>query len=251
MPEQPVPSTRAERIRAGLHDSLSVGLGIFPLGIGLGFLVVQTGLPWWVAPALSIGIFAGSVEYLMVGLLAGGASLITIAVTVFAVNFRHVFYAFSFPIHLTKPGIGRAYSVYAMIDEAYATAVMVPEHKNSGARLLAMQIACQSYWVGGSLIGVLLAKALPGTLEGFEFALIALFTVMTLDAFRSRRELPSALLAGVAVSFALIVAPGQAMIVALIGFFALLTVRFMVLRRRSALGQDHFDQSEPSDEAAA
>ncbi|MBF6842417.1 AzlC family ABC transporter permease, partial [Acinetobacter baumannii] len=127
-----------------------------------------TGLPWWVAPALSIGIFAGSVEYLMVGLLAGGASLLTIAVTVFAVNFRHVFYAFSFPVHLTKPGIGRMYSVYAMIDEAYATAVMVPERLNSGARLLAMQVACHVYWVGGSLIGVLLAQALPQNLQGFE-----------------------------------------------------------------------------------
>lgn len=167
----------------------------------------------------------------MVGLLAGGASLITIAVTVFAVNFRHVFYAFSFPIHLTKPGIGRAYSVYAMIDEAYATAVMVPENQNSGPRLLTMQIACHAYWVGGSLIGVLLAQALPQTLEGFEFALIALFTVMTLDAFRSKRELPSALLAGLAVGVALLVAPGQSMIVALSLFFALLTLRFFLAQR--------------------
>ena len=195
--------------------------------------MIQTGLPWWVAPALSIGIFAGSVEYLMVGLLAGGASLLTIAVTVFAVNFRHVFYAFSFPVHLTKPGIGRMYSVYAMIDEAYATAVMVPERLNSGPRLLAMQVACHVYWVGGSLIGVLLAQALPQNLQGFEFALIALFTVMTLDAFRSRRELPAALLAGLALGVAFLVAPNQSMIVALTLFFALLTVRFLVRPNRS------------------
>lgn len=231
MPKPEIPKTRSEQIRAGLRDSLTVGLGIFPLGLGLGFLVIQSGLPWWVAPALSIGIFAGSVEFLMVGLLSAGASLITIAVTVFAINFRHVFYAFSFPVHLVKPGIRRAYSVYAMIDEAYATAVMIPNAHNSGTRLVTMQLACQSYWVGGSLLGVVLAEALPQTLDGFEFALVALFTVMTLDAFRSRRELPSTLLGGVSVGIALLVAPAQGMIVALSLFAALLTLRYLVTKR--------------------
>lgn len=234
MESHDIPETRSEQIRAGFRDSLSVGLGIFPLGIGLGFLVIQTGLPWWVAPALSIGIFAGSVEFLMVGLLAAGTSFFTIAFTVFAVNFRHVFYAFSFPIHLTKPGLSRAYSVYAMIDEAYATSVMVPESKNSGPRLLTMQLACQVYWVGGALLGVILANALPQTLEGFEFALVAVFTVMTLDAFRGKRELPAALLAGLSVSAALVLAPGQAMLVALSLFFVLLSVRYVMTKSGDA-----------------
>lgn len=223
---------RSEQIRQGLTDSLSLGLGIFPLGIGLGFLVVQSGLPWWVAPALSIGVFAGSVEFLLVGMLASATSLITVAVTVFAVNFRHVFYAFSFPVHLTRPGIQRAYSIYAMIDEAYATAVMIPEKHNSGPRLLTMQIASQAYWVGGSLLGVLLATLLPATVDGFEFALVALFTVLTLDAFRGKREVPSAILAGLAVAFALVVTPDQAMLVALSLFFVLLIVRYVVERTR-------------------
>lgn len=227
----PPPSLpRSARIRAGVIDSLSVGLGIFPLGIALGFLVIQSGLPWWVAPSLSIAVFAGSVEFLLVGMIASLTPLITIAVTVFAINFRHVFYAFSFPLHLTKPGLPRAYSVYAMIDEAYATAVMIPEKQNSQARLLAMQIACHSYWVAGSLLGVLIAASLPGTVDGFEFALVALFTVMTLDAFRGRRELPSVLLAGLAATIALIMTPASAMLTALIIFFVLLVVRFFVER---------------------
>ena len=121
-----IPRTRGERVRAGFEDSLSVGLGVFPLGIALGFLVVQVGLPGWVAPALSIVVFAGSVELLLTTMLAAVAPLSTIAVAVFAVNFRHVFYAFSFPIGVVKPGIPRAYSVYAMIDEAYATAALMP-----------------------------------------------------------------------------------------------------------------------------
>lgn len=229
-----IPRTRGERVRAGFEDSLSVGLGVFPLGIALGFLVVQVGLPGWVAPALSIVVFAGSVELLLTTMLAAVAPLSTIAVAVFAVNFRHVFYAFSFPIGVVKPGISRAYSVYAMIDEAYATAALMPREINSSTRMLTMQIACHVYWVAGGLVGLAIASALPAPLEGFEFALCALFIVMTLDAFRSKRELPSVLLAGLSASVALLAAPDAAMLVALLLFAALLALRYVVARGRAA-----------------
>src|SRR5690606_29678026 len=109
----PIPSPKdpSRAIRAGLLDSLGSGIGIFPLGIALGILVVQAGLPWWLTPALSIGIFAGSVELLLVSMLATATPLLTIAVTVLAVNFRHVFYALSFPLDVTRRGLPRAYSV--------------------------------------------------------------------------------------------------------------------------------------------
>lgn len=223
--------SRASQIRAGLADSLGVGIGIFPLGIALGVLVMQAGLPWWVAPALSIGIFAGSVELLLVSMLAAATPLVTIAVTVFAVNFRHVFYALSFPISRVTKGIPRAYSTYAMIDEAYATYVLLPAEKLTSTRMVTGQLVMQAYWVGGGLVGVLISTWLPGTLEGFEFALVALFVVMTLDAARSKREVPSVLLAGLAVAIAMLAFPGQALLAALIIFALLLTARYAFVTR--------------------
>lgn len=225
-------TSRATDIQAGLRDSLGVGIGIFPLGIALGFLVVQAGLPWWVAPALSIAIFAGSVELYLVGLLAAGTPLVTIAVTVFAVNFRHVFYALSFPIQVVRRGLPRAYSVYAMIDEAYATYSLLPATMLSSTRMVTGQLMMQGYWVGGGIVGVLVADRLPGTVEGFEFALAALFVVMTLDAVRSRLEVPSVLLAGISVALALALVPSRALLVALIIFALLLTVRFAMRKNR-------------------
>ncbi|WP_336658582.1 AzlC family ABC transporter permease [Leucobacter sp. USHLN153] len=225
--------TRRE-IGAGLSDSLGVGIGIAPLGVALGVLVVQSGLPWWLAPALSVGIFAGSVELLLVSMLAAATPLLTIAVTVFAVNFRHVFYAFSFPISRVRPGLPRAYSVYAMIDEAYATYVLLPESRLSSARMVTGQLAMQAYWVGGGLVGVLIARALPHPIRGFEFALVALFVVMTLDAVRGKREVPSALLALLSVGVAFLAAPDQALLAALIVFTALLAGRYALTRSRAA-----------------
>lgn len=216
----PLDAPRRAQIRLGAIDSLGVGIGIFPLGLALGVLVVQAGLPWWLAPALSIGIFAGSVELLLVSMIAASTPLLTIAATVFALNFRHVFYPLSFPVQVVKPGIGRAYSIYAMIDEAYATYVLMPVEKLTSARMLSGQLLMQAYWVGGGLAGVLLASLLPEPIEGFEFALVALFIVMALDSVRSKREIPSVVLAGLSVALATIIFP-EAQLLAALGLFTL------------------------------
>jgi 4-azaleucine resistance transporter AzlC len=229
-----LPATRRQQIAAGVRDSLSAGLGIFPLGIALGLLVIQAGLPWWLAPALSLSAFAGSLELLLVGMIATVTPLAAVALTVVVVNFRHVFYAFSFPLHLVKHPLAKTYAVYAMIDEAYAVNASLPERERSAPRLLAMQIACEVYWVGGGLVGVALGAALPAPIQGLEFALCALFTVLTLDAFRSRAELPSVLLAGASVTLALILTPGVALFTALLLFVALLLARHALIARRPA-----------------
>ncbi len=232
--------------RAGFIDSLGVGLGIFPLGIALGVLTVQAGLPWWLTPALSIVVFAGSVELLLVSMIAASTPLITIAATVLAVNFRHVFYPLSFPISVVRPGLARAYSVYAMIDEAYATYVLLPRAQNSSARMLTGQVFMQAYWVLGGLVGVALASMLPEPIEGFEFALCAVFIVMTLDAARSKNEIPSAVLAGLAVSAAMLLAPGAELLTALIIFTALLTARYLWERRRDLRAPGDIETAESS-----
>lgn len=231
----PIPSRGGWRPEAakGVRDSLGVGIGIFPLGVALGILVAQAGLPLWVAPALSIVIFAGSVELLLVSMLAAAAPLLTIAVTVFALNFRHVFYALSFPLSRVRPGAARAYSVYALVDEAYATYVLMPPEQLTSARIITGQAMMQLYWVGGGLIGLGIASALPAPIEGFEFALAATFTVMTLDAVRSRRQIPSALLAALSVAVSIVAFPENTMLAALVIFSTLLAVRYALTSRRA------------------
>ncbi|TDC06945.1 branched-chain amino acid ABC transporter permease [Nonomuraea longispora] len=229
-----VPATRRQQLAAGVRDSFSAGLGILPLGVALGLMVVQAGLPWWLAPALSLSAFAGSVELLVVGMAATVTPLGAIALTVLVVNFRHVFYAFSFPLHVVRHPLAKAYAVYAMIDEAYAVNAALPEAERSAPRLLAMQVACEAYWIGGGLAGVALGTALPGPVKGLEFALCALFTALALDAVRSRSELPSVVLAGASVAAALVLTPEAALFTALLLFLALLLARHALAARRNA-----------------
>lgn len=78
-----------------------------PLGLALGVLVVHSGPPWWVAPLPAGVVFAGSLEFLMVGMTAAIAPLSQIAATAALVNFRHVFYSLSFHSNACTASTGR------------------------------------------------------------------------------------------------------------------------------------------------
>src|ERR1700746_1036424 len=105
---------------AALQVSGSVGLAVFPIGIAFGMLVTHSGLAWWWASVFSSLIFAGSLEFLLIGLTVAAVPLAQIALTALLVNSRHVFYALSFPLHRVTGTAGRIYSAFAMTDEAYA-----------------------------------------------------------------------------------------------------------------------------------
>lgn len=227
-----VPPSWWAEVRSGVAVTLGAGLGLFPLGMAFGMLVVQAGLPAWVAPLFSVVVFAGSVELLLVSLVVAGTPLLTIAVTVFLVNFRHVFYAFSFPLRVVRGRLARIYSMGALIDEAYAIAAAQPRGW-TGPRLVAMQVALQAYWVFGGLAGVAVARLLPGPVEGLEFALVALFIVLAMDAARTRAQLPLVLAAAVAVGVALLLAPAQMLVVAF-ALYAAVLIAFHVLAARGA-----------------
>lgn len=222
---------RLAETRLGIAAGAPAALGLVPIGLAFGLMVVQAGLPWWVAPALSIGVFAGSMELLLVGLLATGAPVSGIALTSLLVNGRHVFYAASFPLGAVRSAPGRAYSMYALTDEAYAVAAASPGGW-TGPRLVAMQATIQVAWVAAGLAGVAIGAALPWRVEGLEFAMCALFVTLALDALRTRADVPSALLAGASVALAVVLTPASALFTALAIFSLALAVRFAVGRLR-------------------
>src|SRR5699024_3762900 len=142
----------------------------------------------------------------MIDMMTAATGLLTIAVTTFFVNFRHVFYAFSFPLHVIKNPIAKFYSMHAMIDEAYAVTAAHPTGWTA-ARLLSLQSSMHCYWFAGGLVGIAIASAIPGTIAGLDFALLALFITLTLAAVRSREHLPSLLIATAAFFAALLITP--------------------------------------------
>ncbi len=225
---------RRQEIFTGLKLGIGPGLGLFPLGVALGLLAIQSGLPAWAVPGLSIFGYAGSLEFLMIDMMTAGTGLLTVAVTTFFVNFRHVFYAFSFPLHVVDNPVAKFYSMHALIDEAYAVTAAHPTGWTA-SRLLSLQISMQLYWVSGGLVGIAIAWAIPDTIAGLDFALLALFITLTLDAVRSREQLPSLIIATVAFFAAMLLVPDQIIFAGMIIFMALLTIRYFTAKRKGGL----------------
>ncbi|WP_024793240.1 AzlC family ABC transporter permease [Tomitella biformata] len=213
------------------RDTAAVGFGLVPLGLAFGLLLVQSGLPWWWAPIFSMTIYAGSLEFLAIGMLIAVTPLASVAVASLMVNFRHVFYGLSFPLHRVRGRAAKAYSMYALTDEAYAVAATKDPESLSSSRILWIQVLCQVYWVGGGIVGALLGAALPGELQGLEFALTALFAVLAIDAFRVKRDIPTPVLALLSALAALVLAREQMLLVAMAIFTAALLIRYWATRR--------------------
>ena len=232
----PTLSTRAE-IRKGLADCSTVGMGLIPLGLAFGVLITQAGFAWWWAPVFSIVIYAGSMEFLAIGLLTAATPLYSRAAAAFLVNFRHVFYGLSFPLETIRSRVGRLYAVYALTDEAYAITATKRRTEMTGARTLTIAITCQSLWVVPGIIGGLVGTALPEGLDGLQFALTALFAVLAVDAWRSSGDLPAPVIGLVCGLVSAWIAPEQMLIVGLCAFVAVLLARYAWQARREVHAQ--------------
>ncbi|GGX33720.1 AzlC family ABC transporter permease [Streptomyces noursei] len=212
-----------------------MGLGLVPLGLAFGVLVTHSGLSWWWATLFTTLIYAGSFEFLLIGLVTAVAPLATVALTAFLVNIRHVFYALSFPLHRVKGRPAKAYSTFALTDEAYALTTGEQARSWPSRRILWLQLFMHLYWAGSATAGALLGSLIPDNVTGLDFALTALFTVLALDAIRDRRgDLPTPALALLSALAARLVFPDQLLPAAFALFTAGLLARHFATGRRSA-----------------
>ena len=215
------------QVRGGLREAWPVAVGLAPLGIAFGLLMTQSGFAWWWTPIFSLVIYAGSMEFLALNLVLAGVGPVSALVTGLLVNFRHIFYGLTFPRHRIDSRAGRAYSTYALTDESYAIVSARPPGPVSGARVLTIQLFCQTMWVLPGILGALVGQVIPAGVEGMEFALVALFVVLTWETFRNNPDLSLLLTAfGLAVLAAVLVADHMLML-ALSAYFLTLLARHL------------------------
>ncbi|EPD30354.1 AzlC family ABC transporter permease [Gleimia europaea] len=118
----------------GARDALPVTLGYIPLGMGMGMTLTGAGLDWWWAPIFSLFMYAGSMQYLVVPMIAAREPIAAIALATLLIQFRHVFYGISFPLDLVKNKVARIYSIHALTDEVYAVIASKPKAELTGER---------------------------------------------------------------------------------------------------------------------
>ena len=201
-------------------------------GFPFGVLVSHSGLAWWWATVFATVIFAGSLEFLFLQLVTAVAPLGQIAVTALLVNVRHVFYTLSFPLHQVPGAAAKTYSTFALTDEAYALSTRPEARTWPRARILALQATIHLFWVGSVTAGALAGTLVPDSVRGLDFAVSALFVVLALEAVRTRRDVPVALVAAGCAAVAQVLAPGALLLVAFALFTGYLVVRERLGRHR-------------------
>jgi len=221
-------TSRRSELPAAARETWVIWTGMFALGIGFGVLVVDHGLPWWLAPVISASMFAGSVEFLLIGMLAVGAPIAAIATTTFLINSRHLFYGLSYPLHRIHGWAAKAYGVFSMCDEAYAMATSLDGDATPSRRVLWRQLGMHTSWASGSLAGAAVGATLLGGVKGLGFVLIALFIALSIDAWYARPDLIALALATIAAVISHVFAPDQMLLVAMSLFTVALVLRHLV-----------------------
>jgi 4-azaleucine resistance transporter AzlC len=197
--------------------TMPVMFGYLPLGAAFGVLAIEMGTPVWAVLLMSLLIYAGAGQFLAVALLAAGAGLVEVAVATLMLNSRHLFYGLSLLKRFQGAGWRKPYLIFSLTDETYSLlTTLPPELARDHALAWRIGLLNQGWWVLGSLAGALIGSTLDFDSRGIEFALTALFIVLTLEqARRLRQGLPFviALLAGLG---ALLLVPDRHMLLAAI-----------------------------------
>ena len=219
--------------------SLPIMAGYIVLGLGFGVLLQSKG--YGVGWALAMGglIYAGSMQYVAIDLLAGGASLISAALMTLMVNARHLFYGISMLERYKGTGAAKPYLIFALTDETYSVVCSgdVPDGVDRKKYYFWVSLLDQFYWVVGCVAGALLGSVLPFDTTGIDFSMTALFLVVMVEQWRSTRDHTPALVGlGVSLVCLLIFGSSNFLIPSMIGITVALTLLRGTMEKRKEAG---------------
>ena len=224
---------KIQTIKQAFLKSIPVMAGYVFLGIGFGILMRNAGFGVLWAAAMSTFIYAGSMQYVGVGLLTGGASVFTTAVTTVMVNARHLFYSISMIDQYRNTGKYKPYMVFALTDETYSLLCdgKTPDGVDKNLFRFLVSLFNHCYWVAGSVIGSLLGTVLPFSTSGIEFSMTALFVAsFTEQWLEAKDHIPALVGLGSTLLCLLVFGRENFLIPAML----LITLALSVLRRREA-----------------
>ena len=183
-------------LRRAFVATLPVMTGYLVLGMGFGVILKTRGYGLGWCLAMSVCIYAGSMQYVAIDLLSGGASLLTAALTTLMVNARHLFYGISMVDKYQGAGRKKPYLIFALTDETYSLVCKDDGQEEPAVRHrydFTVSLLNQCYWVAGSVLGSLLGAVLPFDVTGIDFALTALFVTVFVEQWLDSKDHSSAL----------------------------------------------------------
>jgi 4-azaleucine resistance transporter AzlC len=197
-------------ISAAFPHTIPVLTGYIFMGAAFGILLAGKGFgPIW-AFVMALTIYAGSGQFVAVGLLASGFDPFSIFLVTLMVNARHVFYGISMLERFKGYGKSKYYMIFALTDETFALhcSAKPPAGMNAERFYLAISVMDHLYWIIGCTLGGIIGSALPINTTGIDFVMTALFVVIFLDQWKQKQNRTPALIGlGAAIICRLVFGP--------------------------------------------
>lgn len=203
--------------------TIPVMVGYLFLGTAYGILMKVNGFGLVWSVAASTLVYAGSLQYAGVSLLAASAHPVYALAMALMINARHLFYGLSMLEKYRDIKRGKFYLIFALTDETFS--IVCSENPPNGISKTAVYLWIsalnQLYWIAGSALGGLAGTMITFDTAGLDFALTALFVVIFTDQWLSCNDHRPALI-GLIVSGACLIlfGPDSFIIPAMAGILA-------------------------------
>ena len=198
--------------------TIPVIIGYMFLGITYGIMVSQAGFNPLFAPIMSLTMYAGSMQFVILPLLKSDVSIIAIIILTLSVNIRMMFYGVSL-LKEYKNSRSKFLFILTLSDETFAldTSIKPPSDVNKADFFLAIGIINYLVWALASYIGALLGGLISFNTMGMDFVLTALFLVLLVEQyFSTANHKPLKLGLALSIIALLIFKPNNFMIPALL-----------------------------------
>jgi len=231
-------NSKSATLRFAIEKSLPVLFGYLFLGSAFGIMLYEAGYGVGWAVLISLLVYAGSGQFLLVSMITACASLPTTALMTLFINSRHMFYGLSFVQKFRQGGWRYPFMIFTLTDETYSVNVSITDVPQGVDEIKARYLIGEFshlYWILGSATGSLLGMSIPFDLTGIDFSMTALFVIIFVEQLTDLRSGLCGLMGiGVAIACILIFGYDKFLLPALIFTVALLFVLRPVFDRKEA-----------------
>ena len=171
----------------GIIDVSPLMIPVVPFGLIFGILAIDVGFSPLATMGMSLIIFGGASQIVLLQLFSGGASSLVIISSVGAVNSRHLLYGAVVSEHVSDLKlIWKIIISYFLIDQAFARSndyFKENNDKNKYFHLIGGGVTCWVIWQTTTFLGIILGAAIPEKL-GLSFAVPLTFLALLINDFR-------------------------------------------------------------------
>jgi 4-azaleucine resistance transporter AzlC len=221
--------------RQAFSLSIPVAMGYLPAGIAFGVLFVAAKLPIWAAIFSSVVFYAGAGQYASIPLLSGGVGIATISSNILAINLRHAFYAIPLLKQLPTHTLAKFYCLFALTDETFSVLTTLAPEKRQ-ALMLPISLLNHSYWITGTVLGLLIGAGLNDLVPHLDFALVCLFAILAYEQFKVIKAYYPIMIAMLAFIMAMIFTPNWLLLAAICFSLGLIVVYFYLPKKHGGNG---------------